>query len=145
LHIIYWTYKHFIGEEFEGHDQYGSHCVVALAPIKPCGCSCLTGDEDGRIHNAFYTRDEAINFIIQLNKPQYNKEFGTSYELQYLESDSNEWYEVHALWKDFLSWLSDMKEYFELPWYKRLYRRTRAFLKGKPVLNLPPKRSSTSD
>jgi len=131
MNTIYWTHKHFTGKEFETHEHYGRHCVVALAQLRaPDLYGCFTKD-DNYIHMDFATKEEAVQFITQTCKPYYYSFFGACYDLQYLDNNSDEWYDIHAKWRKSSTAINELIEYIALPWYKKIPRVLMNF--GSPV------------
>lgn len=121
MNKIIWTYKHFL-EGFEGHDLYNKHSVVAICPQPDGFCYLFTGGGD-YIHDSFATKEEAFQFITQSNKIAYAKVFDVNYELVYADPQSDEWDAAYEKWEDFLHNILRMKEYTELPWWKRLFKK----------------------
>jgi hypothetical protein len=107
---IYWTYKQF------------DDVVAAIAISEPISdlCFCLTSDEKSDSRD-FGTVEEATHFLTEINKPIYYQAFGGNYELIYLDSTSELWYEVYKKWVDTKVAIFDVWEYVHFPWYKKLW------------------------
>ncbi|SPF56161.1 hypothetical protein SBF1_8800003 [Candidatus Desulfosporosinus infrequens] len=63
--------------------------------------------------------------MTELNKPNYYAAFKGSYELVYLEPESEEWLNLHEKWCNFIKRMNAMELWKRLPWYKKLYYKIR--------------------
>lgn len=129
MNKIFWTYEHFIGKEYEGHPHEGRHCVIALSPSINDYCYCFTLGEDSFIHRNFHSKEEAFLHIEQCCKPDYAAVFNTNYELVYLDSKSDDWYDVYEKFDNFLGKIIELMEYNSLPAWKKWWMKLLKFFK----------------
>jgi len=128
---IYWTIKHFTGTLFEHHPHKDMFCVIAITKTASGVWANLTLDvENGFGHKAFSTREKAIEFVIQSNKPTYASLFDVNYELEYVGCDSEKWYELYAAYCDFVRSLEAIVEKDQNPWWKKILK---VIIKGLTV------------
>lgn len=66
-------------------------------------------------------RKEAFDIIKERLKPTYYNNFKLNYELKYVESDSEEWYQIHDEYIKTISLMTEYDDYKKLPWYKKLF------------------------
>ena len=100
--------------------------VVALAITKQHGIWIALDMSESVIY--FREFSDAVNHIIQINKPCYYEQFGSNYELIYLPANSDEWRQAFSSWlqpdTDACNQLVN-KVTAMLPWYERLVLRIR--------------------
>ncbi len=111
---VYWTYKKFDTDNFKAHEHYQKHCVLAIALTKSGVFYNFTTDGIHH-HKAFNDKAESIEFIKQINKPEYVKVCGLSYELEFLDSDSSAWYELYYRYENFIDNLRKIKDNIDKP------------------------------
>lgn len=128
---IYWTLKDFVGEQFEDHPHEGMICAMAIAKTPSGVWVNFTIDVDnGFGHIAFDSKEKAVDFIVQRNKPEYAKLFDVNYELEYVGCDSEKWYDLYSKYSEFVKEIESIVEESELPWWKHLLvKLKRAYIK----------------
>lgn len=86
----------------------------------------------------FATFHEAEQFITELQKPVYFDLFGTSYELQFLRPESDEWQSLMDKWDAFHNKFTELLNYAiaeeTAPWYKKLYRKILSYFSKRADL-----------
>lgn len=119
MKTIVWTYKHFTEEVFKDHPDYMKHCVIAISNDEVVSHNfTYTGKT---YHEAFNSKEEAIRYIEQICKPKYYEAFGAGYELKYVDTFSEEWFQTFDKWETYYNNLKYLVEYLSLPWYKKLW------------------------
>lgn len=140
MNKVFWTYRHLVGDAYQSHEHHSKYCVVALAPMPMEFCICFTNNAP-YVHIPFSTKELAVEYATNLLKPAYAEAFETSYDLQYFESDSPEWFEVHKKFVDFLYMLDGLNTSIDMPWYKKLFFEIKKLIRPttpKPRIYPPP-------
>lgn len=123
---IYWTKKQFSDKFFENHVDYQKFCVVAIADKKDFAVPMTVSETN--IHKSFNTEEDAIFFINELNKPVYYKHCGSSYELIYVENDSEDWYNIFDKWSKTYKIGAELKKIEKMNFFERIFYKLKGML-----------------
>lgn len=110
MNIIYWT---------TATTDDNQVAVMALNPVNDV-CLNYTIDED-RSFKVFPTVEEAEFHVKEILKPMYYRNHRASYELVYVDAESDIWCEVFTKWEEYYNKIVFKVKYDRAPLWKKIF------------------------